>query len=140
MREKMKRTLALLNLNRVNRLAVVPETKGIVKMLKKAEAYVTWGELSKETLARALEKRAHTSLKKRVSAEYLARKELKSFEELASKLEQGASLASFGLKPFLALKPPSKGFERKGIKKSYSIGGALGYRGKDINALVERML
>ena len=49
-------------------------------------------------------------------------------------------MRGFGLKPFLALKPPSKGFERKGIKKSYSIGGALGYRGKAINGLVERML
>ena len=140
MREGMKRTLALLNLNRVNRMAVVPEEPGYAKMLKKAEAYITWGELSRETLERALEKRARTSLKKRVSGEFLEGKKLKSLEELAGKIEQGATLKSLGLKPFFALKPPSKGFERKGIKKSYSIGGALGYRGKNINALVERMI
>ena len=38
------------------------------------------------------------------------------------------------------LKPPLKGFERKGIKKPYSIGGALGYRGESINDLIKRMV
>ena len=38
------------------------------------------------------------------------------------------------------LNPPRKGFERKGIKKSYNQGGALGYRGKKINDLIKRMI
>jgi len=43
------------------------------------------------------------------------------------------------LKPF-KLSPPKGGFERKGIKFSFSIGGALGYRGKKINDLIKKMM
>ncbi|MDK2849628.1 MAG: large subunit ribosomal protein [Candidatus Woesearchaeota archaeon] len=38
------------------------------------------------------------------------------------------------------LNPPKGGFERKGIKKPFSIGGALGYRGEKINDLIKRMI
>ena len=37
------------------------------------------------------------------------------------------------------LHPPVKGFERKGIKKSFKEGGVLGYRGKEMIKLVEKM-
>ena len=43
-----------------------------------------------------------------------------------------------GVKPVLRLHPPVKGYE--GNKRSYVNGGALGYRGRDINALIDRML
>lgn len=36
--------------------------------------------------------------------------------------------------------PPKKGWELKGIKKAYKHGGALGYRGKEINKLIMRMV
>lgn len=38
------------------------------------------------------------------------------------------------------LNPPRGGFERKGIKAPYSIGGALGYRGKEIIKLIKKMI
>lgn len=38
------------------------------------------------------------------------------------------------------LKPPVGGFERKGVKMPFSKGGALGYRGKNIQDLIRRML
>jgi large subunit ribosomal protein L30 len=38
------------------------------------------------------------------------------------------------------MSPPRKGFERKGIKISYSIGGALGDRKEKINELIVRMI
>ena len=54
------------------------------------------------------------------------------------------SKASFkevkGLKPFFRLKPPEGGFERKGIKNPFSIGGALGYRKEKINQLIKKMI
>ncbi len=37
------------------------------------------------------------------------------------------------------LHPPRGGFERKGTKVAFNVGGALGYRGDKINALLERM-
>ncbi len=42
------------------------------------------------------------------------------------------------IKPVIRLHPPRKGYE--GLKRSYSEGGALGYRGRDIDALIDRML
>ncbi len=38
------------------------------------------------------------------------------------------------------LQSPRGGFERKGIKKPYSEGGVLGYRGEKISDLVKRMI
>lgn len=38
------------------------------------------------------------------------------------------------------LAPPVGGFERKGIKKSYTVGGALGDRGEAINDLLAKMI
>lgn len=38
------------------------------------------------------------------------------------------------------LAPPRGGFERKGIKKPFSLKGALGYRGDKINQLIKKMV
>ena len=38
------------------------------------------------------------------------------------------------------LNPPKGGFERKGIKTSYTLGGALGNRKEAINDLIKKML
>jgi large subunit ribosomal protein L30 len=38
------------------------------------------------------------------------------------------------------LAPPVGGFERKGIKKSFIVGGALGDRKEDINVLLKKMM
>ena len=45
-----------------------------------------------------------------------------------------------GLKPIFRLHPPrgSKGWG--GIKRAFTVGGALGFRGEAISALVGRML
>jgi large subunit ribosomal protein L30 len=44
-----------------------------------------------------------------------------------------------GINPVFRLAPPRKG-GYEGIKRAYSVGGALGYRSKDINKLLERMI
>ena len=41
---------------------------------------------------------------------------------------------------FYRLNSPRKGFERKGIKRPFSVGGALGYRAEKINDLIARMI
>jgi large subunit ribosomal protein L30 len=43
-------------------------------------------------------------------------------------------------KGFFRLSPPKGGFERKGIKKAFTIGGALGYRGDKMKDLIKRMM
>lgn len=44
------------------------------------------------------------------------------------------------LKPFYRLHPPRGGFERKGIKKSFTEGGVLGNRGAKMDDLIKRMI
>jgi len=43
-------------------------------------------------------------------------------------------------KKFFTLAPPLGGFERKGIKLPFTIGGVLGYRGDAINILIKKMI
>ena len=42
------------------------------------------------------------------------------------------------VKPVLRLAPPRKG--HGGIKRAFRVGGALGYRGEEINELLMRMI
>lgn len=45
-----------------------------------------------------------------------------------------------GKKDVYHLQPPKGGFERKGIKKPFSLGGALGNRKEKMPELIKRML
>ena len=54
--------------------------------------------------------------------------------------ETKAALKAKTEKKYVRLHPPRGGFERKGIKKHFSIGGALGERKEKINDLVKKML
>jgi len=63
-------------------------------------------------------------------------------ESLVKKLQEkkGEKDTEGNLKKVFRLDPPRGGFERKGIKKAYAIGGALGYRGVDMGPLIEKMM
>ncbi len=63
-------------------------------------------------------------------------------EETYNKLveKRGQKSADGTLKKHFRLHPPKGGFERKGTKAGYSTGGALGYRGKEINELLQKMI
>ena len=63
-------------------------------------------------------------------------------EDVINKLKEqrGEKDVEGKLKPFFRLSPPRGGFERKGIKKAFTVGGALGYRGPEMSQLIERML
>ncbi len=136
---QLKKTLELLMLDRVNHLVLVADNQR--GMLNKVQSFTTFGEINEATLAKLLQKRAKISGNKKVDEAFLKEKKIKGFEELAKSLIEGtAKLRELGIKPVFRLSPPKKGYERAGIKKGYSIGGALGYRANDINALIKRMI
>ena len=60
-------------------------------------------------------------------------------DEVMKLLESKASAISKEKKIY-KLHPPKGGFERKGIKVSFSVGGALGYRKDNINKLIKKMV
>ncbi len=137
----IQHTMFLLGLNRVNHCVIVPENDVMKGMLQKAKDYITWGEVDQETLAAMIRARGRVAGDDAVTDEYL--KEVSEFatvDDMAKAIiENDYRMKDVeGAKPVFRLHPPVKGYE--GNKRSYRNGGALGYRGADINALINRML
>jgi large subunit ribosomal protein L30 len=136
-------TLSMLNLTRKNHCVLLSKTPEYAGMIHKVNDHVTWGEVKTETILALLEKRGKTSGgRKLTDKEVKETLKFKSIKEFADALASGkASLKDVKkLKPVFSLSPPRGGFERGGIKKPYNKGGVLGYRGDEINKLIERML
>lgn len=135
----IKKTLELVGLDRINHLRLVKEEQR--PMLDKAGQYITFGEIDAATLALVVEKRARLVGDKKLDKDFLKEKKFKDFDEMAKAIIEGkTNLKELGIKHVFRLGPPKKGYERAGIKKSYTVGGALGYRAGDINALIKRMV
>lgn len=137
---KMEDTLKMLRLNDVNNCVLTPETPDYKGMVEKTRDFVTYGEIDKETLVKMLRKRLRLSGNERVDEKNLKDvTNFDSFEKFADALLEGkVKLKDFEkIKPVFRLTPPSKGF--KSVKEHYPKGD-LGYRGKEINELIERMI
>ena len=139
----VRKTLENLRLLRRYAAALYPaDLPGLEGMLRKAQAWITWGEINKETLAKLLEARGRAPGDRRLTKEYIKEKfGVESFEELAEKIMNGEIVfhKQNAIKPFFRLHPPRGGF-KKSTKKPYGAGGEAGYRGEAINELVLRML
>ena len=137
----IKKTLNLLNLTRANHCVVLDETPSVKGMLQVAKDYITWGEIDKKTLTNLITSRGRLISDKALTNDYL--KSSTSFETI-NNLSDAIINKKFlykeipSIKPIFRLNPPKKGFE--GIKRSFSNKGALGYRGEEINNLIERMI
>ena len=137
----IKHTLKLLRLNKVNHCVLVEENKVIKGMLQVIKDYITWGEIEKENLNKLISSRGKLKGDKKISNEYI--KSSTSMDNI-DKLTQSICENKFKyseipeIKPLFRLNPPKKGYE--GIKRSFINNGALGYRGKEINKLIDRML
>ena len=141
MNHKIKNTLQFLKLIRKNSCTVVDNNRNYLGMLIKLKDYVTWGEIDNETYKQLLEKRGKIVGNKKLTEEYLKDKAKMGFNDFTATFFEGKIKIKDvpGLKPFFRLTPPRGGFDKNGIKKQYSLGGALGYRGSNINDLVRRM-
>ena len=134
-------TMKLLGINKVNHCAIVPENAVTKGMLQKIKDYTSYGEINEEALAKLIRVRGRLEGDKMITDEYLAENsDFKTVEELAKAIiENDYKMKDLEKgKPVFRLHPPVKGYE--GNKRSYKNGGALGYRGDAINALIARML
>lgn len=109
-RSGVKSTLKMLRLHTKNVCVIVKNTPSFMGMINRVKDFVTYGEVSDETIKLLHDKRGKKDI------------------------------ATGELKPYFRLNPPRKGFERKGTKLPFTIGGALGYRGDNINDLIKRMI
>jgi len=109
-------------------------------MLYRVQNYVTWGEVSKETVALMLKKRGKLAGGKKLTDESVEKLGYKSIDALAEAI--ASCKAEYqklpNIQPVFKLHPPSKGFKGK-TKKSFRVGGEAGYRGEAINDLIKRM-
>ncbi len=127
-KETIKDTLDMLRLYNKNYCIIIEDQDNIMGMIKKSNDYVTYGEIDEEILKLLFEKRG---------IEY---KEKIQDRKGKIKYNKFVVYNNKKYKKYFRLNMPKKGYGRKGIKKSFSKGGALGYRGKKINDLIRRML
>jgi len=135
----VKDTLEMLRLDKVNACSLVLENSTYKGMLNAAKDWITWGEVEKNNLVEMLKKRLRLNGNKRVDETILKQIGIDSYDALADGLMAGKTkLKDFNqLQPLFRLTPPSKGF--KSVKESFPKGD-LGYRGKEINQLLMRMI
>lgn len=134
-RQDIRRTLEELHLTRANHATVVPEEPAFRGMLMATQGYVTWGEAEPQTLEQLLLARGKTRAGGQLTAP--GKGASPTSELVASVLRSGLARVT-ELKPLVRLTPPKGGW--KSTKKPYSLGGALGYRGRAINDLVKQMI
>lgn len=140
--KEVNETMKLLHLQRNCHATLVDDRPAYLGMLKKTENYLTWGEISQETLVFLLKKRGRLAGNKKLTDEYAQRVGKQSLEELAMAIFVGEvefnSLPD--IKPIFRLHPPRKGFKGK-VKRSFASGeGVTGYRGEAINTLLKKMI
>ena len=139
---RLKDTFKNLNLHKKYTCVLVENTESFKGMIKRIKDHITWGEIDKETLNKLIEERGKLPGNKRITEEYSKKNTKKGINELSEEIfNNNLKIKDIpGLKPFFRLNPPRKGFESKGTKKHFSLGGALGYRKDKINDLIKRML
>ena len=121
--------LELLRLRRVNHCVILKDAANVKGVLKKTRDFITYGEVSDEVLKKMVVKRGRKKGGKRLSS--------KEVSKMVKLLGEPKKLVEAGFKPVFRLKPPSKGLKSK---KKHFPQGDLGYRGKNINDLLERMI
>jgi len=119
-------TLSRLRMRRKYACVVLNPSKEQEGMIKKVKDLVAFGEISKETLEKLIEKRG----------QLVDKKKKLDVKKVVDELEKGKKYESLNLKPFFRLHPP-----RGGIKsKVHFPKGVLGNHRDKINELVLRML
>jgi len=127
---KIATALEHLNLRRVNNLSIWQETPQTLQMIKIVMDYVAFGTISEETLKKLIEAKGESvDHKTKIDA-----------KKVVAEIKSGKTLNQVGIDNCFRMSPPRKGYERKGIKTPYVLGGASGNRKEAISELIERML
>jgi large subunit ribosomal protein L30 len=136
-----RETLDMLHLSRTNHAVLVVNRPSIMGMLKRVQSYVTWGEISEETLAELLMKKGRLTGDKKLTDEYIKKIGCNSNDDLAAEITscKVEFLRLPDIQPLFKLHPPRKGYKGT-TKKNFRAGGEAGYRGAAINDLVKRMM
>lgn len=126
--QNIKDTLDMLRLYKKNYCVVVEENPSYKGMINLVKDYVTWGEIDQATYDELVSKRGE---------EYKGRT-----QDSSGKIQYNKyiTVGDKKLKPYFRLNPPIGGFEQKGTKQPFSIGGSLGNRKVKMAELIKRMI
>ena len=140
---KIRDTMSMLNLTRVNHAVLIPDTPAYAGMLHKAKDYITWGEVDADTIATLISERGRL-----VGDKPVTNSSVKSGSDYSTIKAVSKAIASGdagtgdidGMKPVFRLHPPRGPKGWGGIKRSFTVGGALGFRGEAIADWAGRMI
>ena len=139
----IRETMHHMNLTRVNHAVIIQDNPQYRGMLQKAKDYITWSEADVALVERMLTERGRMAgnapLTDAIVSEHT---EYKTIAAFAKAIVAGEAKVKDvpDLKRVFRLHPPTGPKGWGGIKRSYVVGGALGSRGDEIGALVERMI
>ena len=140
---KIRDTMSMLNLTRVNHAVLIPDTPAYAGMLHKAKDYITWGEVDADTIATLISERGRMVGDKPVTnSSVKSGSDYSTIKALSKAIASGdAGTGDIdGMKPVFRLHPPRGPKGWGGIKRSFTVGGALGFRGEAIADLAGRMI
>ena len=112
-------------------------------MLQKAKDYITWGDANAELIEKMISERGRLVGDKPITdADVKEATDYSSIKEFAAAIASGDATVKDmpEMKRVFRLHPPRGPKGWGGLKRTYVVGGALGPRGEDISALVERMI
>lgn len=138
-------TLDMLHLSRPNHAVVIPKTESYLGMVNRVKDYVAYGDVDAQTLAALIKARGRVMGDKPIDDAFVktaTQNKYATVDAFAKAVADGkATLKELGddAKPVFRLHPPEGG-HKGSTKKHFAVKGELGYRGKEINELVKRMM
>lgn len=142
---KTRDTLEMLRLNRPNHAVVIPKTESYLGMVNRVKDYVAYGDVDEATMVALLKGRGRLMGDVPITDDFVKGATAGKFatvDAFAKAVVKGeATMKDLGedAKPVFRLHPPEGG-HKGSTKRHYTVKGELGYRGKDINALIKRMI
>ena len=139
----IRETMDYLNLTKVNHAVIIPENDQYRGMIQKAKDYITWGEADASLIEKMISERGRLVGDKPITDAYVKEAtDYSSIKEFAAAIASGDATVKDlpEMKRVFRLHPPRGPKGWGGLKRTYVIGGALGPRGEEISALVERMI
>ena len=112
-------------------------------MLQKAKDYITWGDADAALVEKMISERGRLVGDKPITDAIVKEgTDYASIKDFAAAIASGDATVKDlpDMKRVFRLHPPRGPKGWGGLKRTYVVGGALGPRGEDISALVERMI
>ena len=139
----IRETMESLNLTRVNHAVLIPESDTYAGMLQKVKDFVTWGEISAEAIAGLIRDRGRLMGDHPITdAAVTEGSNYKDIDSFAKAIASGEATVKDleTMKRVFRLHPPRGNKGWGGVKRHYTVGGALGFRGDAIEELAARMM